>query len=335
MNDKHKFDKMRHSERKKQLLRRNDIDEMASSSDLYGSYGVQDTFGRRQGLAGHDEDQYGDHSAQARILSVRQQQKQQHRLKQLQQQQQQLQDAKNSPANQGNENVDPDYYDDYYYGDLDEAGSAGNNPVTGNGVSAPNSAVGAAASNNGNNLTPKQKLLLRQLKIKALLGDNYDYDYGGSSGADVTASGFSGLGTTSATASALGSSGTGLLLNRNGGGGGYGSGGNGQPGGESYLYAENDCDNGINPFLALTVLGGLGAATYVIYTYLTQNGRRSHEGGLGNDDDGLIVVLADMIISSMSIGVGKEGGTRGRMDKGTQFELNARRSVVHLEEVLQ
>ena len=41
-----------------------------------------------------------------------------------------------------------------------------------------------------------------------------------------------------------------------------------------YSYEKPECDVGVNPVLASVVLGGLAVATFIIFQFLTMNGRR-------------------------------------------------------------
>lgn len=51
-----------------------------------------------------------------------------------------------------------------------------------------------------------------------------------------------------------------------------------------YGYQETECNDSLNPFLATVVLGGLAAATFIIFQYLTMNGRRRKKRGTGEGD---------------------------------------------------
>ena len=63
-------------------------------------------------------------------------------------------------------------------------------------------------------------------------------------------------------------------------------------GGPYYVYKEEDDDcPGLNPYLAAAVMAGLAAATFIIFRYLTVNGRRrkrslDQSGADEDDEDG-------------------------------------------------
>lgn len=79
-----------------------------------------------------------------------------------------------------------------------------------------------------------------------------------------------------------------------GSGSGYGGGGGYAP---QYIYATEpeECTESINPFLAAGVLAGLAAATYVIFNYLTSNGRKRALSSMGFGRDGFLDELASIV----------------------------------------
>ena len=100
---------------------------------------------------------------------------------------------------------------------------------------------------------------------------------------DVAADGLSGLGGDASSSASSGHNSFQTKVHV-GGGSGHSSGYGGGPMIIKY-EEEKECDDGLNPVLAGAVLAGLAAASYIIFNYLTVNGRRKRRDiSMGEED---------------------------------------------------